>query len=132
MSKLKPKTRGKNVTSVCPDCRVTVRNAFGRGICPKCQRPTLSIGDKYRVPVKGDTKGWRLLIKRMGMVEERGLPNVPLRMFIGEGGSYDEVKRSVFQVMAVHLPFRPIQSISVMVRAAGRYPNFVSRGTCSY
>jgi hypothetical protein len=61
-------------TFVCFDCRSTSRRemhlASGDGVtgrdgieyvvrCPRCKKDMIGIGDKGRLPVKSDTKGWQ-------------------------------------------------------------------------
>lgn len=122
MSKQKQKKRGQKTTSVCPDCRVVVRSVkFAQPVCPKCQRPTLLVGDKYRVPPKGDTAGWKQMVCRMGMAR-RGLPGVPLRMLVIEDGTYDEFKRCAVQTILANPSFRPGTSFLRLMIREFRYP----------
>lgn len=93
----KLKQRGRKITSVCPECRTVNRATFSGMACPKCCRTMLSIGTKYRVPPKGDDKGWKRMIRLLHLAK---LPNAPLHGVLDEKADYDEMKAAAFKILS--------------------------------
>ena len=55
----------RNLNYVCFTCRTAYRRA-GTAICAMCQKPTICVGFRWRVPKKEDDKAWKIMEDKYG------------------------------------------------------------------
>jgi len=54
--------------NVCMECHTSSRCWIK---CPKCQKPMICIGSRWRVPKKNDKRNWKILCERFAFLRHR-------------------------------------------------------------